>query len=113
MILFDEIWVKLVVDCISVEAALGSMEAKVLEMNLPDEVALLLSTTVWAVDSSEIAVSIVVKTSSLRRMLWEATSTELKISGALIVSYNQLTVGFFLGSGILWPMVIIHDYGVE
>ena len=93
MIPFDEIWVMLVVGCISVEAALGTMEEKVLEMNVTDEVLLSPSTTVWAVAPSEI----VVTTSSLRKRLWEATNTEPKISGTLIVSYNWLTVGFFFG----------------
>ena len=88
MISFDEIWIMLVVGCISVEAELGSMEAKVLEMYVPDEASLSPSTTVWAVDFSEIAILMVVTSSSLRRMLREATSTEVKISGTLIVSYN-------------------------
>ena len=95
---FDEIWVILVVGCTSVDAALGSMEAKVLEMYAPDEVSLPPSTTVRAVDFSEIVVLMVVTTSSsLRKRLWEATSTEVKISGTLIVSYNRLTVGIFWG----------------
>ena len=81
----------LVVGCTFVEVALGAMEAKVLEMYVPNEVLLSLSTTVWAVDSSKI----VVTTSSLRRRLWEATNTEPKISGTLIVYYNWLTVVFF------------------
>ena len=59
---------------------------------MPDEVALSLPTTVWVLGLSEIDVSMVVLTASLRRRLWEATSNVLKISGTLIVSYSWLTV---------------------
>ena len=84
MISFDEILIKIVVGCISVEAELGSMEVNLEEMYVPDEVSLFPLTMVWAVAPSEI----VVTTSSLRKRLWEATNTEPKISGTLIVSYN-------------------------
>ena len=113
MISFDDIRVKLVVGCISVEAGLGTMEVKLVGMYVPDEVLHFPSTTVWVVDSSETFVSMVVTLFSLRRRLWEATSTELKISGTLIVSYSWLSVGFFFGSNILWSMVIIYDYEAE
>ena len=62
---------------------------------MPVEVSLSLLTTVWVVGPSEIAVSMVVTTSFLRRRLWEATSAELKISGTLIVSYSWPTVVYY------------------
>ena len=62
---------------------------------MPDEVALSLPTTVWVMVPSEIVVLMVVTTSSLRRRLWEATSTKLKISGTLIISYDWPTVAYY------------------